>query len=60
MLHLVVAASFKYVVEAYEIAFYIGVRVGDAVSDPCLGRQVHHYGELVAVKKGFDYALVGY
>ena len=54
-----VAAGLKYVVEAYEIAFYIGVWIGDAVAHTGLGGQIDDYGKLVAVKEGLDHALVG-
>ena len=59
MFHLVVAACFEDVVESDEVALDIGVGVGDAVTDACLGGEVDHYGYLVFGEDCLHGCLVG-
>ena len=59
MLHLVVAAGLKDVVEPDEVALDVGVGVGDAVAHACLGGQVDHYCYLVFGEDCLHGCLIG-
>lgn len=59
MLHLVVAAGLKDVVEPYEVALDVGVGIGDAVAHTCLGGQVDDYGYTVVREDVLHSGLVG-
>ena len=60
MLHFVMTARFKYVEKAYDIAFDIGIRIGDAVPDSGLSRQIDNDTYSVTLKNGVNYVLVRY
>ena len=47
MLHLMVTASFKYVVETDEVALDICVWVCDAVTYSCLGCEIYNHGNVI-------------
>ena len=51
MLHFVVAACLKDVVESDEIALNIGIRIGDAVAHPGLGREIDYDSGAVVREK---------
>ena len=53
-------ARFKYVEKAYDIAFDIGIRIGDAVPDSGLSRQIDNDTYSVTLKNGVNYVLVRY
>ena len=59
MLHFVVAAGLKDVVEPDEVALDIGVGVGDAVAHACLGGEVDHYCYLVFGEDCLHGCLIG-
>ena len=59
MFDLVVTARFKQVVETYEVALYVGVRVGDGVAHACLCGKVDHNGYVVAAEERVYGILVG-
>ena len=59
MLHFVVAAGLKDVVEPNEVALDIGVGVGDAVAHACLGGEVDHYGYTVVHEDVLHGSLIG-
>ena len=59
MLHFVVAACFKDVVETDEVTLDIGVGIGDAVAHACLGGEVDHYCYLVFGEDCLHGCLVG-
>lgn len=59
MLHFVVAAGLKDVVEPDEVALDVGVGVGDAVAHACLGGEVDHYCYLVFGEDRLHGGLVG-
>ena len=59
MLHLVMAACLQYVVEAYEIAFDVGVGIRNRVAHPCLRREIHHHSNAVFGENVLHCLLVG-
>ena len=59
MLHFVVAACFKDVVETDEVTLDIGVGIGDAVAHACLGGEVDDYCYLVFGEDCLHGCLVG-
>lgn len=59
MLHLVVAAGLKDVVETDEVALDVGVGIGDAVAHACLGGQVDDYGYTVVREDCLHSGLIG-
>ena len=58
--YLVVAASLEEVVEADEVALYIGIGVGDAITHACLRREVDNNIYFVFSEDLLDECLVGY
>ena len=58
--YLVVAAGLEEIVEADEVALYIGIGVSDAVTHACLRREVDHNIYLVLGEHLLDECLVGY
>ena len=60
VLYLVVAASLEEIVEANEVALYIGIGVGNAVTYARLRREVDHNIYLVLGEHLLDECLVGY
>ena len=59
MFHFVVAAGLEDVVESDEVALDIGVGVGDAVANTCLGGEVNHYCYLVFGEDCLHGCLIG-
>ena len=59
MFHFVVAARLEDVVEPYEVALDIGVGIGDAVANTCLGGEVDHYCYLVFGEDCLHGCLIG-
>ena len=59
MLHLMVAAGLKDVVEAYYVALYVGIRIGNTVPNPSLRRKVHHHGRRILHEKPLHESFVG-
>ena len=59
VLHLVVAAAFQHVAEAYQIGADIGGRVLQAVAHSGLGGQVDHMTEALRRKEPFQACAVG-
>lgn len=60
MLHWVVPAGLKYVVETYHVGLYVGVGVRDGVPHAGLCGKVHHYVEPVLLEETVYEAFVGY
>ena len=58
MLHLMMAACFQNIVEAYEIALDIGVRIRDGITDTGLRGKIDHYGNPVVTKNLLNCILV--
>lgn len=50
MLHLMMTARLQDIVEAYEIALDIGIRVRDGITDTGLRGKIDHYGNPVVTK----------
>lgn len=50
MLHLMMMARLQDIVEAYEIALDIGIRVRDGITDTGLRGKIDHYGNPVVTK----------
>ena len=59
MLHAKVAAGLEDVQEARQVAFQVGVGVGDGVAHPGLRRQVHHFVEALPLEQRVERGLVG-
>ena len=59
MLHGIVTASLQDVIEPYDVRLDIGVRIGDGITHPGLGSQVHHHCRAVFLKNAVDGRLVG-
>lgn len=57
MLHLMMAACFQNIVEAYEITLDIGIRIRDGITDTGLRGKIDHYGNPV-VTKNFLYGIL--
>ncbi len=51
MLHLMMTACFKDVVETNEVTLYISIRICYAITHTCLCCKVHNYGNLIFCKK---------
>ena len=60
VLYLVVAAGLEEIVETDEVALYIGIGVGDAITHACLRREVDHNIYAVLGEYLLDECLVGY
>ena len=60
MHHVVVPTGLQYVQEAYQVALQIGIWVGDAIADTCLGSQVHNLVELFTFEQLVNTFLVVY
>lgn len=58
MLHLMMTARLQDIVEAYEIALDIGVRVRDGITDTGLRGKIDHYGNPVFTKNLLHCILV--
>ena len=58
MLHLMMAARLQNIVEAYEIALDIGIRVRDGITDTCLRGKIDHHGNPVVTKNLLHCILV--
>ena len=58
MLHLMMAARLQDIVEAYEIALDIGIRVRDGITDTCLRGKIDHHGNPVFTKNLLHRILV--
>lgn len=52
-------AGLKDVVEAYYVALYVGIRIGNTVPNPSLRRKVHHHGRRILYEKPLHESLVG-
>ena len=59
MLHWPVATGLEDMIEAYQVALDISIRIGDAITHTSLGSQVHHHLRLVFLKDAIDCCLVG-
>ena len=53
-----VAAGFQYVVKANQVAFDIGIRIGDGIAHASLCSQVYYYFRLVVGKDFVDECFV--
>lgn len=60
MLHLMMTASFKDVIETDKVALDICVWIGYAVTYTCLGCEVHYYGDVFFSEDFLDCFLVSY
>ena len=59
MLHGIMSARFQDVVETYDVALDIHVRVLDGVPNPRLGSEVDHHVEVILGKETVNESLVG-
>ena len=59
MLYFVMTASFKDVVETDKVALDISIRIGDAVTNTCLGCEVYDNRDIVFGEDLFYGFLVG-
>ena len=59
MLYLVVATCFKDIIETYKVALDISIRVGDAVTNTCLGSKVYDNRDIVFGEDLFYGLFVG-
>ena len=59
MLHRVVAAGLKDVIETYQIALDIGIGVSDRISHASLGSEIHYNIKVVFGEKFFYQNFVG-
>ena len=58
MFHLMMATRLQDIVEAYEIALDIGIRVRDGITDTGLRSKIDHYGNPVVTKNLLNCILV--
>ena len=58
MLHLVMTAGFKDIIETDKIALDIGIRIGNTVTDTCLGRKIYDNGNFVFRENSLYHILV--
>lgn len=56
--HGIMPASLQDIVEAKDVGLDIGVRVGDGITNPGLGGQVHHHSRVVLLKNAGNQVLV--
>lgn len=47
------------VVEANEVRLDVGIGVGDAIANTCLGGEVDDYIEVILLEKAIDSCLIG-
>ena len=59
MLHSIVSAGFQNVVKADEVAFDVGIGIGDAVTNASLSSQIHYHNGFVLCEKLVHTCLVG-
>lgn len=59
MLHLIMTAGFKDIIETDKITLDIGIRIGDTVTDACLGRKIYDNGNFVFRENSFYRILIG-
>ena len=60
MLHGIVAASFKNIVESYDVTLYVNIRILNTIAYTRLSSQIHNYIKLIFRKQAVYQFTVGY